>query len=382
LTPNPALNILELYHDCGPGGAERMILDLCGWLRTQGHRVTVATCREGWLAQNLRENGIETHVVAKRRLVDFRMVSEILRLAHERRVDVIHTHELPMMVEIAPAALLKGIALVGTLHGRENIAARRRRRMVCRLASRWCRRVVAVSGAMQRFLVEDVRIPRTKVQTIYNGIDISRYGGPDTPHHLRQVLGIPPESRVIGTVGSLYPVKGQTFLLQAMARVVRQAPDTVCLLVGRGELLPVLQREAADLGLTEQAKFLGFRTDIPELLSLMEIFVLPSLSEGLPLSLLEAQAVGKPAVATHVGGIPEVIEEGRTGYLVPPRRPDLLADRILRLLQDPPAARAMGERGRSRIREIFSLEAMAQGYLSLFESCLNGRLAHPARQQS
>lgn len=366
------MRVLELYHDCGPGGAEQMILDLCRRVRAAGHAVTVVTCREGWLAQHLREEEIETHVVPLRRRFDLHTLSEVLRIARERAVDVFHAHELPAMMGLAPAALLRGFPVVATLHGREHLAARGRRRLICRLAARCSRRVVAVSRALERFLVEDVGVPRNKVETIYNGIDVHRFDDDTSGVSVRDELGIPANARVVGTVGSLYPVKGQAHLLRALASVVREFPGTVCLLVGRGELRSVLQREAADQGLGGRVRFLGYRTDVPRLLSIMDVFVLPSLSEGLPLALVEAQAAGKPAVATHVGGNPEVIDDGRTGYLVPPGRSDILADRISGLLRDPGKARAMGDLGRSRARQRFSLDSMSGAYLSLYASCLNG----------
>lgn len=366
------LRILQLYHDCGPGGAEQMILDLCRWLQARGHQVTVATCREGWLADRLRENRIETFVVALRRRFDLETLSNVLGIVQNRSVDVVHTHELPAMMGLAPAALVNGLPVVATLHGREYIAAHRRRRLACWLAASGCRRVVAVSRAIARFLVEDVGIASSKVETIYNGIDTQPYSFVNGNGQLRDTLGISPEARVIGTVGSLYPVKGQTYLLQSMSRLVRQIPTLICLVVGRGQLLSALQGEAAALGLTEHVRFLGYRTDVPELLGLMEAFVLPSLSEGLPLGLLEAQAAGRPVVASDVGGNGEVVQDGTTGYLVPAGRPEPLADRIAALLSNPAQAKAMGERGRTRVHEMFSLEVMCRRYLSLYRSCANG----------
>ncbi|MGH7645529.1 MAG: glycosyltransferase [Gemmatimonadales bacterium] len=366
------LNVLELYHDCGPGGAEQMILDLCRWLRGAGHRVTVATCREGWLAERLRADGFATHLIVQRRLVDVAAMAEVMRLARSCGADVLHAHEFPMFVGLAPAARLRGLPMVATIHGREIPAAHGRRRWALRLAGRLSHRVVAVSMAMERFLVDDVGLPASGVATIYNGIDIDRYRHEGPSDEVRRSLGLPHGARVVGTVGSLYPVKGQTYLLQAMARVVAHVRDAVCLIAGRGELGPALEREAAELGLGDRVRLLGYRTDVPALLSLMDVFVLPSLSEGLPLSLLEAQAAGKPVVATRVGGSPEAIADGQSGYLIPPREPVVLAERITSLLEDPARARAMGERGRARVATTFSLETMARGYLGLFRACADG----------
>jgi glycosyltransferase involved in cell wall biosynthesis len=353
-----------------------MILDLCRWLRAQGHRVTVATCREGWLADHLRDARFETHVIPKRPRFDFRMIGSIVRLGREHRVDLFHAHEFPMISNLAVAARLNGFPLVATVHGSEIVSAKLRRRILLGIAARASRRVVAVSHAIERFLVDVVRVPRRKVQTILNGIDVDRYGNGRGRSGLRDSLGIPATARVIGTVGSLYPVKGHRFLLQSLARLVARFPDTVCLIAGRGELLDDLTREAADLHLTERVRFLGYRTDVADLLDAMDVFVLPSLSEGLPLALLEAQAAGKPVVASRVGGNPEALEDGAAGYLVPPAAPEALADRIAALLEDPARAKLMGERGRSRVRDLFGLEAMGRRYLSLYRACVNGRSVH------
>ena len=364
------LHILQIYHDTGPGGAEQMIVDLCRWLRLQGHRLTVVTSKEGWLSQRLAESEIEALVIPKRRRLDFTRLGQILRVARERQVDVIHAHEFQSIVGAAMVALWGRFPLVATVHGREYIASRRRRVLI-RLAGQMCRQLVAVSQATRDFLVRDLKIPQSKVTTIYNGVDAERYKQVSADEKTRQALGIPAGARVIGTVGSLYPVKGQTYLLQAMARVVHRFPQTVCLIAGRGELSEALRREANALNLNGNLKLLGYRTDVPELLSAMELFVLPSLSEGLPLSLLEAQACGLPVVASDVGGNSEVVEEGKSGYLVPPSHSDVLADRILSLLENPATAVAMGDHGRKRVQEIFSLQSMARNYLSLYRSCLN-----------
>ena len=146
-----------------------------------------------------------------------------------------------------------------------------------------------------------------------------------------------------------------------------------CLVAGEGEELAVLQEEALNLGIQENVKFLGFREDVPSLLRAMDVFLLPSLSEGLPLSVLEALALQKPVVASDVGGIPEVVEDGITGYLVPPKNPQALADKILLLLRNPQLAAEFGKEGRKSVEQAFSLEHMIQEYQSLYEElCQHG----------
>jgi len=171
-------------------------------------------------------------------------------------------------------------------------------------------------------------------------------------------------------------VKGQTYLVQAWPSVLKREPRALLLLVGDGPEERLLRSRAAELGLGGSVRFLGFRQDIPSLLALAEALVLPSLNEGFGLVLLEAMAMGKPVVASAVGGIPEVVLDGRTGLLVPPADPEALAVAILRLLEDPRAAQRLGEAGRERARESFSREAFIQAHRKLYGELL-GLKRHP-----
>ena len=142
------------------------------------------------------------------------------------------------------------------------------------------------------------------------------------------------------------------------------------LLIGRGELEATLKQEAKDLGIEEHVQFLGFRDDVPSILSVMDVFVLPSLSEGLSVALLEAMAAGIPTIATRVGGNPELVIDQRTGFLIPPRDTETLASKLLILLQDKELSRTLGDNGRKRVKDSFSFEAMVNNYQQLYERLL------------
>ena len=172
-----------------------------------------------------------------------------------------------------------------------------------------------------------------RIKVIYNGQDVSPPIGLEEKRCLRAGLGLEEDEQVVGVVGSLYPVKGHEYLLAAIPQVLRFHPHTTFLIVGRGDLR-VAEEEAKQRGLEKHVRFLGFREDVSALLSLMGIFVLPSLSEGLSIALLEAMASGKPVIATDVGGNPEVVVDDETGFLVPPRDADALAAKLLLLLAD------------------------------------------------
>jgi glycosyltransferase involved in cell wall biosynthesis len=195
----------------------------------------------------------------------------------------------------------------------------------------------------------------------------------DENRRLRTELGIASTDPVIGVVGSLYPVKGHHHLLAAVPQVLRVYPQATFLIVGKGDLEDSLREEVMRRGLERAVRFLGYREDVPNLLSIMDIFVLPSLSEGLSLALLEAMAAGKPVVATNVGGNPELVRDGVTGFSVPPQDPDAIAGGILSLLGDERRRKIFGDNGRQRVKQYFSLEAMADNYQKLYETCLENQ---------
>lgn len=232
--------------------------------------------------------------------------------------------------------------------------------------------MVAVSEDIRRFLVKRVGVNERLITTIYNGIEPREYR---SDHRAREVirreLGLTEGRPVLGTVGNLYPVKGHVYLVRAMAAVAAKRPDAVCLILGRGQLLEQLRHTATELGIDHHVMFLGFREDVPALLRAMDIFVLPSLSEGLSLALLEAMAAGKAVVATNVGGNPEVVLDRQTGLLVPSEDAPALADAILLLLRDPALAERLGESGRIRVDKEFSVTAMAQRYDALYGELLS-----------
>jgi glycosyltransferase involved in cell wall biosynthesis len=161
-------------------------------------------------------------------------------------------------------------------------------------------------------------------------------------------------------------VKGQTFLLKAIALVVRESRNVIFLIAGRGEEEVRLRKEAAELGISEYVLFLGYRSDVPELLDIMDVFVLPSLSECLPLCLLEAMAAGVPIISSDVGGIPEIIVDGENGYLVKPGQPSLIAEKILLLLESEEKRRRIGRLGLEVVRKRFSMGKMIRRYEELY----------------
>ena len=356
-----------------------MLISLVEALPKHEYRSLICLLKEGWLNDELRRRGFETVVIPQPRTVDVNWLWAVWHMVRDRRVDLMHSHEFAMNTYGSLVSLITGIPQIATVHGKNYYYKRWYRRLAYRFVARHGR-MVAVSEDCRKFLSDNVGVPPKNILTIYNGIPTEGYEQSSSIRaNIRSALGVTTNQPVIGTVGNLYTVKGQTFLLQAMSSVVRHWPDCRLIIAGRGELESVLKKEAKELGIERNVLFLGYRADIPELLQAMDIFVLPSLSEGLSLSILEAMAAGKPVVATEVGGNPEVIADSKTGYLVPPGNPGALAEKLMALLQNPTLAREIGKCARARAIQHFGLSAMVNGYLMQY-AVLLGSTPHSALQ--
>jgi glycosyltransferase involved in cell wall biosynthesis len=286
------------------------------------------------------------------------LVPRLAALFRHWRVDVVHTHNTKALVYGGPAArLARAWGLVHTWHG-QNLLASPREALLFRLAGRLADRLVAVSQDAAGLMVRE-GIPSSRVRTIRNGIDLARFawsgpcrGGP------------------VVTVARLSPEKDVATLIEAAALLQRQSDDFCLEVAGNGPCLPALQHLAQDLGLGQRVRFLGQVNDVPALLGRASLFVLPSRTEGISLTLLEAMARGLPVVATRVGGNPEVVVEGQTGWLVPPGKPEELARAMLRVQGDPAEGRRLGMAGRQRVQELFDVRAMVASYEALYRECL------------
>ena len=243
-------------------------------------------------------------------------------------------------------------------------------------------RTTGNSQAVKDYLVKKGLAP-DKVHVIYNGVDPSRFEGePVTPGVTRSEFGIPPHHSVVGLLARLEPQKDPRTFLRAAAILVKKLPTVSCLVIGGGSLQAELEREAQALGLGDRVTFTGPRRDVARLLAACDISVLSSVKEGMSNTIMESMAAGKPMVATRVGGNAELIAEGETGFLVPPRDPAALADAVQRILEDPALAKAMGHQARVRIAQRFSVEAMVKSTERLYgEALASPRSGRAARGQ-
>ena len=359
---------MQLTEDLGLGGLEHVVATLCTTLDPERFETSALCLKDGGpLADELTARGIPVFRLAPPRgRADYFAAAKIARILRRERIDVVHTHNTSAFIDGGLAALLARTPThVHTDHSR--LFPDKRRYMIAEyVMSHFAYRVVGVSDHTVAELRRYERIPAAKLVTIPNGIDAGAFGRKRDSALKRLELGIAPTSPIIGVAVRLTEQKGVTYLLKAMPQILSAHPDAVLVIAGEGVLAQPLRDEAQALGVKDQVRFIGPRRDIPELLSMFDLYALPSEWEGLPMIILEAMAAGCPIVASDVGGVGTAVRDGESGYLVPPRDIDTLAQRITALLGDARRRREFGEAGQRYFHEHFSAEAMAAAYARVY----------------
>jgi glycosyltransferase involved in cell wall biosynthesis len=320
----------------------------------------------------LRTAGIGVDRVARPKPgVDPMLILRLARRLRSQRVELVHTHNRMALIYGGPAARLAGAALIHTKHG--NNPKGGTRLLAGNLAGRFVDAFVAVSSETAAFARKRREVDERRLMVIPNGIELGRFHpAPAARASVRRELGIDADAWVYGTVGRIAVEKNQALLVRAMAPLL--GPKTRLVIAGDGPLLPDLTALVSQLGVTRFVHLLGARRDVPDVLNALDVFVLSSTTEGLPLVVLEAMATGVPVLSTSVGGVPNVLEEGQTGFLVPVGDEQALRDRAAKLHADPVAARACGTRAQSAAVSRYSAERMQREYLELYS-----RVLSPAR---
>ncbi len=353
------------------GGGERMALLLAGQQVRHGHRVLLVSLEGlegGTLGPEFEAAGVTVARVPKRpRGFDATLFPRLAALFRRERVDVVHTHNnLPLIYASLPGRLC-GAGVIHTEHGRHPDAAHRL--WMRRAAAAAAHRYVAVSDATADYAREIRAAAGGKLRVILNGTDVPQFARDEAARAAwRARWGAGDGETVVGTVGRMAAVKDHALLLRAMAPLARDGARLV--IAGDGPEREATTRLAAELGIAERVSFLGEIRDVASMLSALDVFVLSSRSEGLPMVLAEAMAASLPVVATAVGGVPRVVMAGESGFLVPASDEAALRDKIAVLAQDPAMRRRFGERGLALARERYSLERMHDEYMSAYREVL------------
>jgi len=362
------LRIAYLIESDGPGGAERMVANLASELQAAGCEslVVLPADGEGWLARQLEGTGVAVELFPKDRRVSGDFVRWLAATFQRYRISVAHSHEFFMASYGAWAAWRTGVKHVITMHGGRYYAERLRRRLALRAAFTLGGRVVAVSHALAQRLSADLWIRGSGILTIPNGVPYVRGRRPA----VRDELALSATDRLLVAVGNLYAVKGHRYLIEAVGLLRDRQLQVHLAIAGRGELAGVLTAQARALGVGDRVHLLGLRSDVPDLLAAADIFVLPSLSEGLPLVLLEAMFAGCPVVACDVGDVRLALAGGQAGVLVEPGNSGALAAAIVRLVGNPAVARELGAHAAQRAAAEYGISQMLARYAATYVELL------------
>ena len=358
------------------GGQNQVLLTVNG-LRSMGQRASLVAHPDGELRRRAAE-GLDLIPIAPRTEMDLSAAWKFARVVKRLAPDVIHAHD-PHGVAMASLALSLG---AGSTKGGRAPALVASRRVDFHLKgnsfSRWkyhqvdC--FIAASEAIRHILVSD-GVPDARAVTVHEGIDVGHVLAAP-PVDVRAAFFLPHGAPVVGNIAALVPHKGQRYLIEAAHLVVQQLPDTRFVILGEGELREHLEKQVKDHHLEKHVLLPGFRTDVLGCLKMFDLFVMSSVTEGLGTSLLDAMAASRPIVATTAGGIPEIVEDGVNGLLVPPRDHHALADAIVRALKDADLRRRLGDAGVSRVNERFTVERMvrdtARVYTRVIETLTRG----------
>jgi len=379
--------VLSSVIDPRMGGPQNRSLDVARKLRERCvETVFLIPDGDGGFNDAATEAGFETHQVPLPRIRPPQNVIDNLRflgtfpwttgriaaLLREKSIDVVHAN-MPINFQTALAAARADVPLVW--HFNDTLTPTPVKQVAALAGRRWADELVVAADAVHDYYFS----PQTSSTTLYAPVDIDAFH-PDRVEideaTMRDELGLQADVPVVGTVGNLNPIKGHKYLLRAIATVLEDGRKVAVPIVGA----PLNSREAyfhklrslrASLGLEDQVQFVGFRSDIPQLLSLFDIFVLPSVAEACPIVVLEAMAMKCPVVATAVGGVPEEIPDEDYGWVVPPKDSDALANAIENVLADPGEGRRRAENARRRVKSVFSLEACVDRHEDLYRSLVN-----------
>ena len=362
--------MLTVHIDTGRtwrGGQNQALLTVLG-LRSRSHRTVLVAHPRGELRRRASE-GPDLIPLAPRSELDLAAAWRLARILRDLQPAVVHAHD-PHGVAMAATALGLGQARAGAARPPVLVASRRVDFALRMNAfSRWKYRqvslfITASECIRQMLLAQDIDDGR--VVTVHEGIDLEHVAAAP-PVSVRETFWLPHNAPVVGAVGALVDHKGHRVLIRAAAQVARQVPDARVVILGEGERRDELQREIRELGLERHVLLPGFRPDVLSLLKTFDLFVMPSITEGLGTSLLDAMACERPIVASRVGGIPEVVVDGDTGLLVPPRDADSLAEAIVRLLEDRPFAARVAAAGLARVHERFTVDRMVDQTLDVYQ---------------
>lgn len=365
------INLLHLKTSATIGGAEMMLQSWGKYLDKNKFQQIIIFAESGPLISIMQDFGLRVYCFQELdSLWGFCKIPALVEFINRNKIDIIHAHGARVNLWGSIAALIANVPIISTEH---NIDLWRNWNHYYNWADKLAARINQVRIGVSPAVCEMLRnegIKPEKIKCIENGIDLEKFERTSNNSTIKAELHIENHVKVVGTVGRLVEQKGHKYFLAAAARVIKEFPEVKFLVVGDGPLKEILHQQAIELGIKGKVIFTGYRNDIPGLMAIMDLFVLPSLTEGLPLVILEAMAAKKAILATRVSGIPYIINDGVDGLLVTPQCVDELATNICYLLKNPDIAKNMASAANEKVYVKYDAKNMILQYENLYEQIL------------
>ena len=379
------IKVLHIITRLDTGGSAENTLLTCIGLNKNNYEITLASgaafSPKNELKKEAENNGVKFVIIPElvywiaplKEIISF---CKIFMLIKKERFDIVHTHTSKAGILGRLAAKLAGVPIIihaphgHIFYGYYNSFLTGIFIIVEKIAAEFTDKIITLT---EKGVEEHVKFgiaPENKFIAIHSGIRADKFfSEPVDINNKRNQLGIPQNSLLIGTAGRLVPIKGHKYLMQAMSQINKKL-NVILLVIGDGYLRENLEQQAKQSGISNRIKFLGFRNDIAEILSILDIFILPSINEGMGRTLVEAMFLSKPIIATNVGGIPDLVKNDKSGILVPPKDPTAIANAIQQLLENKTLAKEMGKTGREIVKNEFTEKTMVEKIDKLYNDLL------------
>ncbi len=364
------IHVLHLIDGLNIGGAEMLLCDLSEGLIDLGFRISIGYCTPGPLVNAFAEKNISVHHLSRTGLVDPFLVWRMVNLIRSDFPQIVHTHLFKSDFHGRIAARIAHVPVViSTLHNADSWAKNWPLGAIYGRSAYFADKLIAVSEDVRKFHISETNLPENKVVVIENGIQVQKFSRiSSTINKIRDEFQISENSILFGIIGRLKPQKDHTTFLRSAEIILKKMPEARFLIVGDGPLLMDLQNLAEKLKISKAVFFSGLRTDIAEILQALDVLVFSSEWEGLPVTLLEGMAAGKPVAATRINGIDGVAIDQRTALLVPVKDPDALAEACLTLGVDPVLRKKLGKAGFDRVSKKYNLDTMIEMTAALYRT--------------
>ncbi len=366
------INILHLTFDMCLGGTEQVIRQIVENIdRTQfSQRVTCLDGKIGELGELIEKNGIPVNFFTRLPSLDIKLILQLRKYIKEHHIHIVHCHQYTPYIYGLAASLFSSCRVIFTEHGRFYPDSYKWKRVVLNpILSLFTQKITAISKATGEALKVYEKIPAYKINVIYNGIRFEHKALPDEKTRLnyKNELNIEPNKIVFGTISRLDPIKNQSMMIEAFADIQKEVTDTILLIIGDGPCRLELESLVASLGLQQKVVFTGFIINPQRYLSIMDVFLLPSLSEGTSMTLLESMAYKKPSIVTDVGGNPEIVIDSVTGLITPNEDKQALSLALTTLATSKPLRDKLGEAALLRYQKQFTERHMVEAYQNLYK---------------